>query len=96
MGFYCAKQRRSKLSGGQAGPNTQVTLWLNGGPASDSFIGAFEEVGPWEVLENMTTALRGYAWSEITDLLFLSQPVGTGAFVPISCRFKARYTLLIA
>ncbi|OJD33746.1 carboxypeptidase s1 [Diplodia corticola] len=55
-----------------------VTLWLNGGPGSDSLIGAFEEIGPCEVLENMTTVLRQHSWSDITNLLFLSQPVGTG------------------
>lgn len=58
--------------------NDPVTLWLNGGPGSDSLIGAFEEIGPCEVVENMTTVLRDYSWSEITNLLFLSQPVGTG------------------
>ncbi|OMP81760.1 Carboxypeptidase S1-like protein A [Diplodia seriata] len=60
-------------------PSTDpVTLWLNGGPGSDSLIGAFEEIGPCEVLENMTTVLREHSWSDITNLLFLSQPVGTG------------------
>ncbi|GME33913.1 carboxypeptidase s1 [Neofusicoccum parvum] len=58
--------------------NDPVTLWLNGGPGSDSLIGLFEEIGPCEVVENMTTVLRDYAWSEISNLLFLSQPVGTG------------------
>ncbi|KXH49692.1 serine carboxypeptidase [Colletotrichum nymphaeae SA-01] len=58
--------------------NDPVTLWLNGGPGSDSLIGLFEEIGPCEVVENMTTVLRDYAWNEISNVLFLSQPVGTG------------------
>ncbi|KXH69580.1 carboxypeptidase S1 [Colletotrichum salicis] len=57
-----------------------VTLWLNGGPGSDSLIGLFEEIGPCEVVENMTTVLRDYAWNEISNVLFLSQPVGTESF----------------
>ncbi|KAF2135710.1 uncharacterized protein K452DRAFT_313776 [Aplosporella prunicola CBS 121167] len=55
-----------------------LTLWLNGGPGSDSLIGAFEEIGPCEVLANMTTSLRSHPWNGISNLLFLSQPVGTG------------------
>jgi carboxypeptidase C (cathepsin A) len=59
-----------------------VTLWLNGGPGSDSLIGLFEELGPCTVAENMTTVLRDHSWSEVSNLLFLSQPVGTG--MPLS------------
>ncbi|KAK7408450.1 hypothetical protein QQX98_009377 [Neonectria punicea] len=77
--------RGTKASGiGREGPrlgikdNTNVTLWLNGGPGSDSFIGLFEEIGPCEVVENMTTVLRDHSWTEISNLLFLSQLVGTG------------------
>ncbi|PIG81118.1 carboxypeptidase S1 [Aspergillus arachidicola] len=55
-----------------------VTLWLNGGPGSDSLIGLFEELGPCTVAENMTTVLRDHSWTEVSNLLFLSQPVGTG------------------
>ncbi|KAI8268584.1 hypothetical protein K4K58_004676 [Colletotrichum sp. SAR11_239] len=58
--------------------NDPVTLWLNGGPGSDSLIGLFEEIGPCEVVENMTTVLRDYSWTDISNVLFLSQPVGTG------------------
>ncbi|KAJ4124555.1 hypothetical protein NW754_000253 [Fusarium falciforme] len=58
--------------------NDPVTLWLNGGPGSDSLIGLFEEIGPCEVVENMTTVLRDHSWTDISNVLFLSQPVGTG------------------
>lgn len=58
--------------------NDPVTLWLNGGPGSDSLIGLFEELGPCTVTENMTTVLRDHSWSQVSNLLFLSQPVGTG------------------
>ncbi|KAF7589545.1 hypothetical protein BBP40_004168 [Aspergillus hancockii] len=55
-----------------------VTLWLNGGPGSDSLIGLFEELGPCTVAENMTTVLRDHSWTDVSNLLFISQPVGTG------------------
>ncbi|KAJ5203358.1 Alpha/Beta hydrolase protein [Penicillium cf. viridicatum] len=58
--------------------NDPVTLWLNGGPGSDSLIGLFEELGPCTVTENITTVLRDHSWSQVSNLLFLSQPVGTG------------------
>jgi carboxypeptidase C (cathepsin A) len=41
-------------------------------------IGLFEEIGPCEVVENMTTVLRDHSWTDISNVLFLSQPVGTG------------------
>ncbi|VUC22891.1 unnamed protein product [Clonostachys rosea] len=58
--------------------NDPVTLWLNGGPGSDSLIGLFEEIGPCQVVENGTTVLRDHSWTELSNVLFLSQPVGTG------------------
>ncbi|KAK5172275.1 uncharacterized protein LTR77_003913 [Saxophila tyrrhenica] len=58
--------------------NAPVTLWLNGGPGSDSLIGLFEEIGPCHITKNLTSQLRDIAWSNEANLLFLSQPVGTG------------------
>ncbi|KAI9802779.1 MAG: hypothetical protein M1833_001378 [Piccolia ochrophora] len=55
-----------------------VTLWLNGGPGSDSLIGLFQELGPCNVTRENITALNPYAWNEASNLLFLSQPIGTG------------------
>ncbi|KAL9083443.1 MAG: hypothetical protein Q9165_008519 [Trypethelium subeluteriae] len=45
--------------------NDPLTLWLN-------------ELGPCNVTENLTTEVNPYAWNEVSNLLFLSQPVGTG------------------
>jgi len=41
-------------------------------------IGLFQELGPCNVTANLTTEVNPYAWNEVSNLLFISQPVGTG------------------
>jgi len=54
------------------------TLWLNGGPGSDSLIGLFEENGPCMISDNLTTTYNPYSWNNVSNMLYISQPVGTG------------------
>ncbi|KAF7196877.1 Carboxypeptidase Y-like [Pseudocercospora fuligena] len=59
--------------------NDPVTLWQNGGPGADSLLGLFEEIGPCYVSnDTLKTHIREYSWSNTSNLLIFSQPLGTG------------------
>ncbi|OIW35227.1 alpha/beta-hydrolase [Coniochaeta ligniaria NRRL 30616] len=67
----------------QSPKTAPITLWLNGGPGSDSLLGLFtdltaQEIGPCTVNPDLTTSLNPFSWSETSNLLFLSQPLGVG------------------
>lgn len=36
------------------------------------------ELGPCNITENLTSSVNPYSWNEVSNLLFLSQPLGTG------------------
>ncbi|KAH7051287.1 Alpha/Beta hydrolase protein [Macrophomina phaseolina] len=54
------------------------TLWLNGGPGSDSMIGLFQEHGPCNISADLTAEHNPYSWNEESNMLYLSQPIGVG------------------
>jgi len=37
-----------------------------------------KELGPCNVTEDLKTQLNPYAWNEVSNMLFLSQPIGVG------------------
>lgn len=55
-----------------------ITLWLNGGPGSDSQIGLFQELGPCMINEDLESYINPYSWTNASNMIFLSQPYGTG------------------
>uniref|UniRef100_A0A913IBI9 Tyrosine-protein kinase receptor n=1 Tax=Strongyloides stercoralis TaxID=6248 RepID=A0A913IBI9_STRER len=55
--------------------NRPLILWLQGGPgASSTGFGNLEELGPKDLNGND----RNYTWLQISDLIFVDNPVGSG------------------
>lgn len=54
-------------------------MWLTGGPGCASEVALFYENGPFQ-FESPSNKIKSnpYAWNEISNLLFVDQPVGTG------------------
>ena len=55
-----------------------LVLWLTGGPGCSSELAVFYENGPWTITDNLTLTKNEYSWNEISNLLFVDQPLGTG------------------
>jgi carboxypeptidase C (cathepsin A) len=72
-----------------------TTVWLTGGPGSDSMLAAFiglssfdsslqslgltlPENGPCTVTDGTGAVYNPYSWSNHSNMIYLSQPLGTG------------------
>ena len=66
----------------QSDPATDpVLIWFNGGPGSSSFIGFFQENGPYHIIRNSShVALQRnpFSWNQRANYLMIDQPAGTG------------------
>ncbi|KAE8573152.1 venom serine carboxypeptidase-like [Halyomorpha halys] len=55
-----------------------VVLWLQGGPGASSLYGLFNENGPFYVKKERGLKSRKYYWSQILNVIYIDNPVGTG------------------
>ncbi|CAB0016838.1 unnamed protein product [Nesidiocoris tenuis] len=55
-----------------------VVLWLQGGPGASSLYGLFEEHGPFYVKPQRGLRMRQYYWSQVANVVYVDNPVGTG------------------
>lgn len=53
-------------------------MWLTGGPGCASEVALFYENGPFQFDADNNIKSNPYAWNEISNLLYVDQPIGTG------------------
>lgn len=60
-------------------PVDELVIWTNGGPGCSSLEAFFQENGRFTWQPGTYAPVRNqYAWSNLSNILFIEQPVGTG------------------
>ncbi|WVO19663.1 uncharacterized protein IAS62_000953 [Cryptococcus decagattii] len=60
-------------------PSEDITIWFNGGPGCSSLGGWLQENGLWTWQPGtLQPALNPYSWVNLTNMLWVEQPIGTG------------------
>ncbi|KAJ7721105.1 alpha/beta-hydrolase [Mycena metata] len=75
--FWAFEKVNGSLTGAAAGTDPWI-IWLNGGPGDSSLRGLMTENGPLHVNGDYSIASNNYSWSQLADVVWVDQPVGTG------------------
>ena len=55
-----------------------LMMWLNGGPGCSSTTGLLFENGPCTITSPNTTVQNPHSWTNVANMIFLDEPIGTG------------------
>ncbi|KAJ1300747.1 hypothetical protein OPQ81_002390 [Rhizoctonia solani] len=55
-----------------------LSTWLSGGPGGSSILGLLFENGPCTIISANATSRNPYSWNEVSNMIYLDQPAGTG------------------
>ncbi|CUA76570.1 ubiquitin-conjugating enzyme E2 G2 [Rhizoctonia solani] len=58
--------------------NAPLSTWLSGGPGGSSILGLLFENGPCTIVSANSTRWNPYSWNEVSNMIYLDQPAGTG------------------
>ncbi|VUC28076.1 unnamed protein product, partial [Clonostachys rosea] len=65
----------------------EITIWLDGGPGCSSLHGMIQENGPFLWQPGTYRPIRNpYAWTNLTNMLYVDQPAGTGFSGPATVK----------
>nr|XP_043617232.1 serine carboxypeptidase-like [Erigeron canadensis] len=70
MFYFFFESRNSK--------HDPVVIWLTGGPGCSSELALFYENGPFKIADDITLVWNEYGWDQVSNLLYVDQPTGTG------------------
>ncbi|MCO5556362.1 hypothetical protein L7F22_009910 [Adiantum nelumboides] len=77
-GTYSAKMFYFFFESRSNSTDDPLMLWTTGGPGCGSELALFYENGPFYITSNLTLVWNDYGWDQISNIIFVDQPVGTG------------------